>query len=55
MKDCQGAIITTMPTFLGLGLGKINPVKAMIQGRLKVKGLKYVLKFTKYFPLLRDH
>ena len=54
MNECQGVIITTRPTFLGLGLGKINAFKALLQGRLKIKGLKYVLKFTKYFPLLRN-
>ncbi|HUT80236.1 MAG TPA: aminotransferase class III-fold pyridoxal phosphate-dependent enzyme [Candidatus Bathyarchaeia archaeon] len=52
-KECQGAIITSRPTFLGLGVGKTKPLKAILQGRLKIKGLKYVQKFTKYFSLLR--
>ena len=53
-EECQGAIFTSIPTFLGLGLGKINPFLAILQGKLKLKGIKYVLKFTKYFPLLRN-
>jgi len=52
-KSCNGAIITSKPTFLGFGLGKINPVKAIFTGKLKIKGLRYVLKFSKYFELLK--
>ncbi|MCG3220825.1 MAG: SCP2 sterol-binding domain-containing protein, partial [Candidatus Heimdallarchaeota archaeon] len=52
-KECDGAIITNRPTFMGLGLGKINPVTAILTGKLRIKGLKYILKFTKYFKLLR--
>jgi glutamate-1-semialdehyde 2,1-aminomutase len=51
-KECDGIIITTRPTFLGLGLGEVNPLRAIITGRLKIKSLRYVRKFTKYFPLL---
>ncbi|NHJ05938.1 MAG: aminotransferase class III-fold pyridoxal phosphate-dependent enzyme [Candidatus Heimdallarchaeota archaeon] len=53
MNDCHGTIITTRPTFLGLGLGKVKPLKAILAGRLKIKGIKYIQKFTKYFSLLR--
>ena len=52
-KECSGAIITTRATFMGLGLGKVSPVKALLTGKLKVKGLKTIMKFTKYFSLLR--
>ena len=52
-KECDGSIITTRATFMGLGLGKINPVKALITGKLRIKGIKTIMKFTKYFPLLR--
>lgn len=52
-KDCDGSIITTKPTFLGFGLGKIHPIKAIITGKLKIRGIKYILKFSKYFELLK--
>ena len=51
-KECSGAIITTTPTFIGFGSGKVNPIKAIITGKLKIKGLKYIQLFTKYFELL---
>ena len=52
--DVNGVIFTTRPTFMALGLGKVNPLKAILTGRLKIKGLKYITSFTKYFPLLRE-
>lgn len=52
-KECQGAIITSKPGFFGLVLGKTKPVKAILTGKLKIKGIKYLLKFTKYFGLLK--
>ncbi|NPE08928.1 MAG: aminotransferase class III-fold pyridoxal phosphate-dependent enzyme [Asgard group archaeon] len=52
-KECHGAIITTKPGFFGLVLGKAKPVKAILTGKLKIKGIKYLLKFTKYFGLLK--
>ncbi len=52
-KECDGTIITTRATFMGLGLGKISPIKALLTGKLKVKGIKTIMKFTKYFALLR--
>ena len=51
-KECNGAIITSKPTFLGFGLGKIKPLNAILTGKLKIKGIKYILKFSKYFELL---
>lgn len=52
-KECEAALITTKATFIGLGLGKISPVTALLTGKLRIKGLKYVLKFTKYFELIK--
>jgi putative sterol carrier protein len=46
-------IITTKPTFIGFGLGKIKPLKAIITGKLRIKGIRYILKFAKYFALLK--
>ncbi|MHA1630207.1 MAG: SCP2 sterol-binding domain-containing protein [Candidatus Heimdallarchaeota archaeon] len=54
-KDCQAVIITTRPIFLALGLGKVSPIKALLTGRLKIKGLKYVRTFTSYFSFLRSN
>jgi len=54
-KECHGVIITTRPTFLALGSGKVSAFKAMLSGRLKIKGLKYVRMFTSYFSLLRGN
>jgi len=51
-KECDGAIITTTATFIGFGSGKVNPIKAILTGKLKIKGLKYIRMFTKYFKLI---
>jgi glutamate-1-semialdehyde 2,1-aminomutase len=51
-SECDGTIITTMPSFFGIALGKLKPLRAILTGKLKIKGLKYVQKFTKYFSLL---
>ena len=51
-KETDGALITTRSTFLGLGVGKVNPVIAILKGKLKIKGMKFIRKFTKYFSLL---
>lgn len=52
-KESDGTITTYKPTFLGLGLGKVNALKAILTRDLKISGIKYILKFTKYFDLLR--
>jgi glutamate-1-semialdehyde 2,1-aminomutase len=52
-KECNASIVTNRPTFMALGLGKINPAVAILTGKLKIKGIKFILKFTKYFKLLR--
>ncbi|MHA1405954.1 MAG: aspartate aminotransferase family protein [Candidatus Heimdallarchaeaceae archaeon] len=54
LQTCLGEIVTTKSTFLGLGVKRVKPLKAMLLGRLKIKGLKYVLKFTKYLALLNN-
>ena len=51
-RDCQAAIVTTTPTFIGFGSGKVNPIKAIIAGKLRLKGIKHVQQFSKYFKLL---
>ncbi len=51
-KECDGALITTTATFIGFGSGKVSPFKAILTGKLKIKGLKYIQMFTKYFKLL---
>ncbi|MHA1345754.1 MAG: aminotransferase class III-fold pyridoxal phosphate-dependent enzyme [Candidatus Heimdallarchaeaceae archaeon] len=51
-KECDGAIITTTATFIGFGSGKVNPIKAILTGKLTIKGLKYIQMFTKYFKLI---
>ncbi|MBY8999816.1 MAG: aminotransferase class III-fold pyridoxal phosphate-dependent enzyme [Candidatus Heimdallarchaeota archaeon] len=51
-KECDGAIITSTATFIGFGSGKVNPIKAILTRKLKIKGLKYIQLFTKYFKLL---
>ena len=51
-KECDGIIRTTRSTFLGLGLGKVNPLKVILTGKLRIKGMKYVKQFTSYFSLL---
>ncbi|MFW9923995.1 MAG: aspartate aminotransferase family protein [Candidatus Thorarchaeota archaeon] len=53
--ECQGSLITTQPTFLGLGMGTTKPVKAILSGYLKIKGFKYIQKFTRYFSILREN
>ncbi|MHA1198390.1 MAG: aminotransferase class III-fold pyridoxal phosphate-dependent enzyme [Candidatus Heimdallarchaeaceae archaeon] len=51
-KETDGALITTRSTFLGLGVGKVNPLVAILKGKLKIKGMKHINRFTKYFSLL---
>ena len=52
-KRTKGYLITTRRTFMGLGLGKINPITALLTGKLKIGGIGSVLKFTKYFEFLK--
>ncbi|MHA1619445.1 MAG: SCP2 sterol-binding domain-containing protein [Promethearchaeota archaeon] len=52
-KQIKPRITTDTTTFLGLAMGKVNPVKALLKGKLKVKKLKVVLKFTKTFSLIK--
>jgi putative sterol carrier protein len=51
-EGTDGILITTRSTFLGLGVGKVNPLVAMLKGKLRIKGMKYIRKFTEYFSLL---
>jgi hypothetical protein len=52
-KECNGALITSKPGFFGLVLGKTKYAKALLIGKLKIKGIRYLMKFTKYFSLLK--
>ena len=51
-EGTDGILITTRSTFLGLGVGKVNPIVAILKGKLRIKGMKYIRKFTGYFKLL---
>ncbi|NHJ85129.1 MAG: aminotransferase class III-fold pyridoxal phosphate-dependent enzyme [Asgard group archaeon] len=53
MMDCNGTLITSRPIFFALAMGKINPLVAILKGKLRIKGMKYVKKFTNYFGLLK--
>ncbi len=52
-KQIKPRITTDTTTFLGLAMGKVNPVKAILKGKLKIRKLKVVLKFTKTFSLIK--
>ncbi len=52
-EGTDGVLITTRSTFLGLGVGKVNPITAILKGKLKIRGMKYIRKFTEYFALLQ--
>ena len=47
-KKADGRIETDIESFLKLAMGKLNPVKAILKGQLKVKGIGKILKFVKY-------
>ena len=51
-EGTDGVLITTRSTFLGLGVGKVNPLTAILKGKLRIRGMKYIRKFTEYFSLL---
>jgi putative sterol carrier protein len=54
-KACDGSLITSyLGVFLGLGLGKVNAIPAVLSGKLKLSGIKNVLKFTNYFDYLKE-
>jgi putative sterol carrier protein len=48
----NGRISTTFETFLKFATGKINPIKAILTGQLKLKGIRTVLKFVTFFKIL---
>ena len=33
-------------------MGKVNPIKAILTGKLKLRGIKKILQFVKYFKVL---
>lgn len=48
----NGMIKTSSEYFMLFAMGKVNPVKAILTGKLKIKGFRVVLRFTKYFGIL---
>ena len=48
----NGKIQTDTETFLGFAMGKVNPLSAILSGKLRIKGIRTVLRFTKYFGVL---
>jgi putative sterol carrier protein len=48
----QGRIIADVETFMKFAMGKINPIKAVLTRKLRIKGIKNVLQFSKYFKVL---
>jgi putative sterol carrier protein len=48
----NGRILTSTETFLAFAMGKVNPVKAVLTGKLKIRGFRVVLHFAKYFSIL---
>lgn len=44
---------TDMDTFVAVAFGKLkSPVKAVLTGKIKIKGVKKVLQFIKYFKII---
>lgn len=52
-KAIKPRIITDTTTFLGLAMGKVDPVKALVKGKLKIRRVRTVLKFTKVFSIIK--
>ncbi len=50
-KQIKPRLTTDIDTFFGFAMGKVNPVKAILTGKLKIKKVKTVLKFTKYLSV----
>jgi putative sterol carrier protein len=48
----NGKIMTSEEVFFSFAMGKVNPVKAILTGKLRIRGYRTVLRFTKYFSVL---
>jgi len=51
-KQIRARIVTDTETFLGFAMKKVKPAKAIFSGKLKIAGVKTVLRFTKYFGVI---
>lgn len=47
-KQIKPRLTTDIETFFGFAMGKVNPVKAILTGKLKIRKVKTVLRFTKF-------
>ncbi len=52
-KETNGGITADTETFLKFGMGTVKPVPAILSGKLKLRGIGKVLRFKKYFGILR--
>ncbi|MHA1736977.1 MAG: aminotransferase class III-fold pyridoxal phosphate-dependent enzyme [Candidatus Heimdallarchaeota archaeon] len=52
-EECEGSMTISIPNFFGLLLGKLKPIKAILTGKLKISGMKYVMKLMNYLELLK--
>ncbi|UYP46027.1 hypothetical protein NEF87_002312 [Candidatus Lokiarchaeum ossiferum] len=47
-KQIKPRLTTDIETFFGFAMGKVHPVKAILTGKLKIRKVKTVLRFTKF-------
>ncbi len=52
-KATDAGITADTETFLKFGMGTVKPVPAILSGQLKLRGVFKVLRFKKYFGILR--
>lgn len=52
-KASNGGITADIETFLNFAMGTVKPVPAILSGKLKIRGIGKVLRFKKYFGILR--
>lgn len=52
-KKIKARITTDTATFLQLAMGKINPVKSVLKGQIKLRRPLKILKFTKIFRYVK--
>jgi len=52
-KSTNGGITADTETFLKFGMGTVKPIPAILSGKLKIRGVFKVLRFKKYFGILR--
>ncbi|WP_457556477.1 SCP2 sterol-binding domain-containing protein [Candidatus Harpocratesius sp.] len=51
-QKIKARITTDITTFLKLAVGKVNPVKALLHGKIKIRRPFKVIKFTKIFKII---